>query len=262
MNNKDNPNVSDGIKPSVIIFWIVFFTFLLIWFVPNSNNGYFQTVVLTLTLFVLAWYTVETRRMQQAVVLQAWTAVRQTNLSIQPIFTVHIGEVQTELRDRRYLDRLELENIGNGVALNIQIDTLNLDLGFEAPSILPDPHIVFERVVSIEKGRRVAVEHTTWAGDHDKTGNDITRTLDLMRHLSPPRAERDYEMRVRFSDMMGNRYVQTIHVGKIGSWPDAVESDPNSIIERTPAYFFNPSPFTAGPLKYLKWKRRPPTPRV
>jgi hypothetical protein len=54
VNDIDNPDVPNDLKPSVIIFWIIFFTFLLVWFVPNNNNGYFQTVVLTLTLFVLA----------------------------------------------------------------------------------------------------------------------------------------------------------------------------------------------------------------
>lgn len=234
---------------------------VIIWIVArllaDDKYVYVQTVVLALTLIAIVWYTYETRRMQQAVTEQISLAVRQTNLSIQPVFTVHVGESQTELHNRRHLDRLELENIGNGVALNIQIDIIFLNLSYSVPTLLPDPHIIFERIVVIEKGARVPVEHTIWANKEHTEGSNITESLDLMRELSPPRAEKDYEMKVRFSDIIGNRYVQTIHIGKIGSWPDIVEFDTSAVTERTPAYYFRHSPFTAGPLKYLKWKRLP-----
>jgi hypothetical protein len=248
------------VNPAVWVIYIIIATLIVFLFAVNDDKytPVIQTFVLTLTLFALVWYTFETRRMQQAVRIQAETAIRQTNLSTQPIFTVHIGEVQTE-SNNHLIDRVELENIGNGVALNVQIDTLNLDLGTKMVGALPEPHIVFERMISIGKGKRAMVEHTVWANAARSEDYNVTQVLDLIRHLSPPMAEKDYEMKIRFSDIMGNRYVQTIHVGQIGSWPDAVEIDTGPHPEKTPAYSFEPSLFTSSPMKYLKRKR--PTPQ-
>lgn len=239
------------------IIWIIIIVcglvFLASLTLKNNTNKYaiIQTVVLTLTLIVVAWYTVETHRMQIAL-------IRQTNLSVLPLFIAHVCETIVYVRDSSGreipVDQVELENIGNGVALNVQVDPICVD--FETPMLRTSystPHIAFENIVIIPPNTKIHLPHVSW-GDETRE-LEIHARLDLVRKLSPRWAEKDYEMKIRFRDMLGNKYVQIIHVGKNGCWPDIVVSDENAIVPTSYLPVKPPNPFTSSPMRYLRMRR-------
>ena len=76
-------------------------------------------IILTFTLGAVVWYTIITRRMQQAVVDQVTELVRQRRLSNMPAFIAGI-------RRRDGGDYLELTNIGKGIAINVAIDSVQI----------------------------------------------------------------------------------------------------------------------------------------
>src|SRR5205085_8988220 len=76
-------------------------------------------IVLTLTLGAVVWYTIITRRMQIAVVEQVRELVHQRRLGIMPAVAANIVSQGGS-------DFLELRNIGNGLAINIEIDSVEI----------------------------------------------------------------------------------------------------------------------------------------
>jgi len=221
---------------------------------------YIQTVILALTLISVVWYVVLTYRMQRAVTEQLAVSIRQVNLSVMPVFVVRIGKHRAEDENRRTVDVLELENIGNGIALNVTIDTLHLTLAGETPleqegldELLPDPHITFDAVMMIEAKEAEMVTHRSLVTR--ETGQSSPTRFDWMNRLTPARAMTDYELKVRFMDVLGNRYVQTIHVGASGAWPDVVELDRSKQTYGHPAISLV-SPFTESPLKFITSRER------
>ncbi len=121
---------------------------------------YLQTVILALTFEVVAAYTYLTRKMQQAM-------VRQTNVSILPSFEVILileGDIEPEsdIGGHAVRSRLELKNVGQGVALNIYIESRLVDCSgrYGAYWYLP---VKFEKLYSlsqIKKGKLRILSHT------------------------------------------------------------------------------------------------------
>jgi hypothetical protein len=74
-----------------------------------------------------------------------------------------------------------------------------------------------------------------------------------MDRLKPERAVKDYELTIRFMDILGNKYVQVIHVGKSGCWPDIVTPD---ITDRGRPSVTLISPFTEGVMRMITAKER------
>lgn len=226
---------------------------------PNKYL-YIQTVILALTLIAVVWYVVLTYRMQRAVTEQLAVSIRQVNLSILPAFVAHVGKNRAEDENRRPVDFLELENVGNGIALNVTIDTLHVTLGGDTPfdqegldELLPDPHIIFDAVMIIAAKEAEMVTHRSYVSR--ETGESSPTKFDWMNRLTPARATTDHDLKVRFMDVLGNRYVQTIHVGASGSWPDVVELDGSKQKYGHPTIALV-SPFTQGPLKFITTKER------
>ena len=192
----------------------------------GDQYGLLQTVVLALTLIAIVWYTFETHRMQEAVGAQVETAVRQTNLGILPIFVSVFGALQVENEREHLVDVLELENIGNGVALNITVDKLEVELDYEeGEELFENSAITFDAVMSIPPGQREIVPHKSETSKPGMQEVADAGILDWMDRLKPERAVKDYELTIRFMDILGNRYVQVIHIGKSGCWPDIVTPD-------------------------------------
>jgi hypothetical protein len=111
----------------------------------SDRSALIQTYILAMTLLAVAWYTFETRRMQRAVREQVAVATRQTNMSILPIFIlqVHIKGNPEPLAPipggTVTRDRIELTNVGNGSAFNVELEPLELKFGRELPSAYPIP---------------------------------------------------------------------------------------------------------------------------
>ena len=203
-----------NVPPGVWAFWLAVITCASVYFFSETKYTYIQTVVLALTLVVVAIYTHQTWLMQKAISLQ-------TRYSILPIFIPEIVRgSQPEIGDW-----LELLNIGNGVALNIQIDPIDIKLDFEAPRILPAPNIEFEHVTYSPPQGRAIVRHSSYLSKEEDR-EPMNRSLDWLWELTPYRMRAaSYTIKVRFRDVFGNKYVQAIHLTKSGCWPGPVEED-------------------------------------
>jgi hypothetical protein len=248
---------NNSVPTGVWIFWILLVAIAVLYLLGygmfRGEFAYLQTIILALTLVTVLWYTIETRRMQKAVAAQVQLSVRQVNLSVLPFFVAYVGDVLVENERDRYIEALELENIGNGVALNAKIDSLDIDLGEDMRQIYPDAYLSFDPLMSISKRAKVLVTHLSFVSKEQE--NNRIPQLDWMHHLKPPGAAKNYEMKIRFMDVLGNRYVQIIHVGKSGSWPDVVKPDENAIENEYPEIDLV-EPFTHSPLREITTKRR------
>jgi hypothetical protein len=248
----------EKIPKGVWAFWILVVTAGGLWWLGHmilgDQYGLLQTVVLALTLIAIVWYTFETHRMQEAVSAQVETAVRQTNLGILPIFVSYIGALQVENEREHLVDVLELENIGNGVALNIIVDKLDVELDYEeGEELFGNSAITFDAVMSIPPGQREIVPHKSETSKPRMQEVADAGILDWMDRLKPERAVKDYELTIRFMDILGNRYVQVIHIGKSGCWPDIVTPDDSDRARPSVTLI---SPFTEGVMRMITARER------
>lgn len=184
------------------------------------------------------------------------TLVQQTNLSIRPIFVAYVGEQRMRNEHDLSVDCLELENVGKGIALNITVDPIEIELEDEAAKgVFPAPRLAFDAVLSIQPGQRELVTHQSFTSNEEI--QPWRGMVDWMNRLKPPRAIRDYDLLIRFADILGNRWIQTIHVGSSGSWPGVVDAD----VTQPQAY---PTvglvmPFTHAPISIITTKKRKET---
>lgn len=209
---------------------------------PNKY-AFLQTVVFSLTLIALVVYTHFTRKMQRAM-------VKQTTVNILPVFVAYIGVLQKPGGGGHNFDLMELENIGNGVGLNVRVDTI--EIIWQDPQVnevWPMPRILFDGVMSIKPGERVALNHQSTVGPD---GVPPGERFDWMDKLLS-RADFDYELHIRFSDVLGTRYLQSIHTGASGIWPDAVVDVAE--VKRTPLKSIQDNPFMHSPLRFLRRRR-------
>src|SRR5437588_5491169 len=167
--SEGNNAAEEKIPVGVWVFHAVWVTGVLVgvaaWLLQGSSDRYafIQAYILALTLLVVVWYTVETRRMQRAVREQVAAALRQTNVGILPIFILKIyvkGDVDPRsviIGDLVKRDRLELINVGNGIAFNIEIEPLEVKFGRELPHGIPTPWLVFDRVMKADPNETVLI---------------------------------------------------------------------------------------------------------
>jgi hypothetical protein len=154
-------------------------------------------VVLTLTLAVVFWYTVVTHRMQRAVVAQSRELVRQRQLSNMPALVADIKRLNGA-------DYLQLTNIGKGVAINIAID----DVEIRYPTLQPG-HIEFNKVLMLPVGGTASVESDFFITSGDAADRNSLTFLG-------PHAHFDADVNIRFQDIEGTNYLQTVRMGKNG----------------------------------------------
>ena len=217
--------VETNVPAGVWVFHAVWLTGLLVgiasWLLQGSPDraALIQTYILALTLLAVAWYTFETRRMHLAVRDQVAAAARQTNVSILPIFILQVyikgdfeplSPIPGGIVGR---DRLELTNVGNGSAFNIEIEPLELKFGRELPSGYPIPWLVFESVMKADPKETVAV---SFRNRMEHADGSLSFGHGWPAHLVPGRTYFDYELRINFMDIVGNHYVQPIYLGSDG----------------------------------------------
>jgi|SRR5215216_1291231 len=156
--------------------------------------GILNLIVLTFTLAAVVWYAIITRRMQQAVADQVRELVHQRQLSILPAFVASI-----QRRDNA--DYLELNNIGNGIAINISIDPIEIRF----PS-LESRQIIFETVLMLAPREKICIG----SKDLFKSGKEYkaNHLTFLVRH-----AHYNAILNIRFQDIEGNKHMQTLKMG-------------------------------------------------
>jgi hypothetical protein len=120
--------------------------------------------------------------------------------------------------------------LGRGPALNVTVDRVDVEIvgvheehDKQLAVMFPEAHINFDPVMFIEAASDTLVTHRSYV--KNEQGEYVTSYFDWLRRLTPQMAHRDYDLKIRFMDVLGNRYVQTMHVGRSSSWPDVVESD-------------------------------------
>jgi Ca2+/Na+ antiporter len=249
----DNNN-SYSVNPAIWIIYIIIATLVVFLFAIKDDKytPVIQTFILTLTLFAIVWYTIEANRMQRTVQQQVQAAVQQTNLSVLPFFVAHIGRASMDNEFGKSVRCFELENIGNGIALNVTVDPIDIELETKI-DFMPAPHIVFDAVVSIPPGELKLVPHSSYI-NYESSNNQVP-ALDWMSNLTSVRAVKDYELKVRFMDILGNRYVQVIHAGRSGIWPDVVTPDTSDRQYGHPTIALV-TPFTHSPMREITAKER------
>lgn len=230
MSDSEDPQEQEQKTPvGVWVFWSIITVSFLVWglavLLDDKQYDYVQAVVLTLTLIAVVWYTFLTLKTHRAI-------VQQTNVSILPAFDVTVDikgwiTVRTESGEDAYVpgvdSKLNLKNIGLGVALNVRIEPLKINYGADLNWLSPDgdEHTMeFVRVNSLAPKEIMSFRGAELHSD-EKIGGRY-KSVDVLSYLLPPKAYGDYEMKIHFTDIMGNKYSQAFHLGKSGSWPDVV----------------------------------------
>jgi hypothetical protein len=236
MNNR-LPNWIGPVAITVLVFalWIPHYV------ITTSQ----QTVVLTITLFAILWYTWETRKMQMAVRDQAKAAsdqiaeitkqteaitkqtselIYQRRLSILPKFSIGFGRRQAPFAGKIF-DCLEIVNIGNGTAVNISID--DIEVRYEAGATA---RIRFGKFLFIEPTRSNSridkVAAIPLSIDNENIINYEPDDFDAFVKALVPEEFRDEPTKflqkhskekiavlLRFQDIDGTRYEQSAIVG-------------------------------------------------
>ena len=171
----------------------------------------FSAVILTLTLGAVVWYTIVTHRMQKAVVEQVRELVHQRQLSNMPAFVAAINHDAGE----HFLD---LTNIGKGIAINVAIDNVVIRYPSSPPS-----HIEFERALRIEAGATGSIKSRSFGLGSSEDGDPNSLTF------LGPHAHYDADVTIRFQDIEGTKYVQTVQMGKSGYQHGFVKSDHSGV---------------------------------
>lgn len=222
MYGEDNSDEDKPLLPEVRVFWFIFGTFIVIGIISAFLSGmsdrwmYIQTVVLALTLLVISIYTFLTREMQQAM-------VKQTNVSILPVIEIEIyleGGTVPYGRGALIAVRepfLELENIGNGTALNVTIDDIQIKDSMSTDwGIMGGDPVWFMPLSSLAPKEKQRIQDIQLI-DIQRAKISRQGRPDTLKHLHPAIARSDYELVVRFSDILGNKYAQIYTLGKSGA---------------------------------------------
>jgi hypothetical protein len=142
---------------------------------------------LLVTLFVVAWYAWETKKLKEE-------TIRQTQLSQRPLVVMEWID-----NPGNYV----VKNIGNGVALGIIVEDIDLieepSLGYEFRTI---------DLLSPNESRKLLVKQIE--GDRPEA------QLFVMAALSPLSATRDFTYSISYSDIDNNIYQSMGKLGKGG----------------------------------------------
>jgi hypothetical protein len=153
-----------------------------------------NAALLLATLVVLVFYTKYTYRIQEIARDQTDELIRQRKLSNLPAFIAYPV-------DPRQSNRINLYNIGKGVALNVRCDDVSV------PSELhPDARIIIPPMAAIKPGQDLH-SGVDFAGLGER--NERNRAMN-----APPIAhflnDENYVLTVNFFDVEGNGYKQEL----------------------------------------------------
>jgi len=155
------------------------------------------------TLVMLVFYTAYTYRMQRTARDQTDELIHQRKLSNLPAFIAYP-------LDPRQPNRVKLNNVGKGVALNVTCDDVRV-----ASDEHPDGRIIIPAVAAIKPGEDIH-PGVDFAGIGD--GPERNRAMNappINNYLN----HEDYVLTVNFCDVEGNRYTQRLRMshGKCAS---------------------------------------------
>ena len=218
-----NPPVRSEVK----VFWLIIAVFIAIAVINAFLRGmddrwtYIQTVVLSITLIVVAWNAYLTRNMQQAMETQIRVnilpIIKVRHVTAGDLIEIEGGQIKSPFSS------LELENIGQAAALNIELDDMYIRGHITSSYVHKKGNpFWFNKLLTLSPKEKVRV------GGQDifaKAGSESIS--DELQYLNPKKAQYDYDVNIRFSDVLGNRYVQTYKIGKNGISAGIVQESKN-----------------------------------
>ncbi|MBI4722661.1 MAG: hypothetical protein HY769_06665 [Candidatus Stahlbacteria bacterium] len=152
---------------------------------PVINTG---TVIVTAG--IILWYTIETYRLRRQSVLQ-------TEIQIRPLLIIILKEDFT------------IKNIGNGIALNVEIEDIVIDMN--------EPHkFSFDKINAISQNEEIGLPRVRVFKDDQKVPADSFQLLPFVVGLYPRYASRNYEFRLRYENINGEKYQSIVITGKDG----------------------------------------------
>ena len=159
-------------------------------------------VVSMLMLGVVFWYTYVNLGLLKAARKQTDELIHQRRLSLMPCL---FAEMKYDSPGR---DILRLSNVGNGVALNITIDPINIhsqgDYIYE-----------FRPIATLIQKESITVDF-----DEIVVGLKTDAEQKSLMFLTSESAIRKIEARATFHDLEGVRYQQILYLGQGGYKPD------------------------------------------
>jgi hypothetical protein len=144
---------------------------------------------------VVLWYAVETQAMRREI-------ARQNTLSVQPLLITEVGRVGNE-------EKILIRNIGRGPALFVDVDDVDL-LAHEG---LPGNVAHFASIAFVEANTYVPLNGAVVDQDDPK---QRPTPLDAMAYFMPIFADLNYDVTLRYSDLLGSRHTTVMHMGKDG----------------------------------------------
>lgn len=224
----DDPHTSPKILPEVRIFWLAIAVFIAVAIIGNFLShmpdrwNFLENVFLAMTLIAVSVSSYLSYRTQQSM-------VQQINVSILPIMEVNLvtaGDLisfttaghATQGMIRARESYIELINVGQGAALNLTID--DIVIPDASPTTWGDP-VWFGRLSALQPREKARIQHLQI--------QDLTKVKvvgmpepDALRFLNARHTYRDYELVIRFTDMLGNEYAQPYRIGRRGQSPGVI----------------------------------------
>lgn len=171
----------------------------------SENAAYWQIVisaatlvVLFLTFLALLLYTWYTYKMQKAANNQTEELIHQRRLSVLPAFVAYPLEPRAS-------NRIDLHNIGNGVAVNVKVHDVPVP-----HDLHPDARITFPLDLTIRPDEQ---KHPGVAFSGVGEGNEKNMAMNaapIVDFLN----DKQYELTVSFVDVEGVEYRQQLRMNK------------------------------------------------
>ena|SRR3989339_411439 len=141
------------------------------------------------------WYAWEAR-------MTAKEIEKQNRVQLAPFFIIDFAP------NEKGQERLYIKNVGNGVAININ---------YEVTDTKTDPkaniEIIFNGLFSLESKQRLEVDNNFYWAD------DPLNISLVKNHLTAADSIMELIIKIRFEDILGNKYIQEITANKNGIRP-------------------------------------------
>jgi hypothetical protein len=173
-----------------------------------------NAVVQTMTLVVVLFYTILTRRMQQVM-------ARQIKLSVMPAFVLSL--VQTNMRDVTLgatVFALHITNIGSGTALNIEVGEVALQILSEGRRKIGEPNLRFAALGILRRDETAPLKHHSYSAGQ-LVEEDFM--IDLEEQIAKPDGA-SVCLVMTFQDIEGDKYQQEVRLSRVGCSPSAVRA--------------------------------------
>ena len=161
--------------------------------------AWLNIIVLTITMCVIIWYTIITNRLHRVSQNQLTELTKQRRLSVIPTLL-------PQLLRHGVLNKMNLMNIGNGVAVNIHFEKVRY-----APPEMGDTYYEFEDIPMLRPTEHLIVSYKSFVLgriEHPDVG---------LVHLTTEYSKTTVLLNITFQDLEGEQYEEIFQMGKGGN---------------------------------------------